>query len=60
MEDILQPCPFCGGDVEMRDDADCWSFICPEGTDCRKNAALYLTGHPIAEDAIKWWNTRAE
>ncbi len=58
-DEKLMPCPFCGGEVTLRDEVDCWSFTCPKETDCRKNTAIYLAGHPSKEDAIKWWNTRA-
>jgi Lar family restriction alleviation protein len=50
----LKPCPFCGGEATVRNEAARRPWI--ECIDCR--AATNLRDH--LEDAIELWNRRVE
>lgn len=57
-EDALLPCPFCGGEADVKEDffrEGLWGVLCD--TDyCEGSAFNPRTGK---ENAIKAWNTRA-
>lgn len=56
-ETKLKPCPFCGGEAEIRTYA-LWAICC---TECGAQVPLPDTIMPLASDSpdmIKPWNTR--
>lgn len=55
----LLPCPWCGGTPIAEDKGDCFMFICPEGSVCRRTT-MFVCIEGDRETAIKRWNTRAK
>ena len=51
MADKLKPCPFCGGEVELKKNDFGFYVICPE---CMCSTQNYSTD----DDAISTWNNR--
>lgn len=60
-ESELKPCPFCGSEVELKEDNDSLVifFTCKKGSSC-VGSGLFISA--VIEErykAIKQWNTRA-
>jgi Lar family restriction alleviation protein len=59
MTDKLKPCPFCGGEPELKQDFDDKQIsVCCDNETCVTICETFW--HDTREEAIKAWNTRAD